>query len=301
MIWRGRAFAIGACGLLWLLAQPAQASELGDLARKGDVAAVAAALDKGAPVDELDGVTALYIACEGGNVALAKLLVDRGADVNMSVSWQRTPLYAASKAGYPDIVKLLLDHGADPHKETKAQTPLHVAAESGCLPCVIHLVEAGSDVNALSNGSPPIHLAKLAGHDDIVAYLREHGADRPHIAPISPRLASAHVDLGKQILEETCAGCHFVARGVDGPRRPNLWGIVGRRKAAEKNVEYSSGLREAGGEWTYEELNLFITSPARTLPGTDMIFPGLPEEEKRVDLIAYLRTLSDAPLPLPGN
>lgn len=297
MIMRGRVW----WWVLVLLALPAQASELGDLVRKGDVAAVTSVLDKGAAVDEIDGVTALYIACETGNAGLAKLLIDRGANVNLPVTWQRTPLYAANKAGHADIVKLLLDHGADPNQEAKAQTPLHVAAENGCLQCVIHLVDAGANVNALSNGSPPIHLAKLAGHEDIVAYLRGHGAARPDIAPISPRLASAHVELGKEILEGTCAGCHFVARGVDGPRRPNLWGIVGRPKAAEKNVEYSSSLKEAGGEWTFEELNLFISSPALTLPGTDMIFPGLPEEEKRADLIAYLRTLSDAPLPLPGN
>lgn len=297
MIMRGRVW----WWVLCLLALPAQASELGDLAKAGDVAGVTAALDKGAAIDEIDGVTALYIACETGNADLAKLLIDRGANVDLTVSWQRTPLYASSKAGHADIVKLLLDRGADPDQVTKSQTPLHVAAENGCLQCVIHLVDAGADVNALSNGSPPIHLAKHAGHDDVVAYLRTHGAARPAIAPISPRLASANLGLGKEIFDGTCVGCHFVAPGVDGPRRANLWGVVGRRKAAEKNVEYSSSLKEAGGEWTFEELNVFISNPALTLPGTDMIFTGLPEEDKRADLIAYMRTLSDAPLPLPGN
>lgn len=32
-----------------------------------------------------------------------------------------------------------------------------------------------------------------------------------------------------------------------------------------------------------------------------MIFPGLQDEKQRADLIAYLRTLSDTPLPLPDN
>jgi cytochrome c len=287
--------------ILWLFTLPAQASSLGDLVRKGDIAAVTSALDKGAPIDEIDGVTPLYIACEDGKLELAKLLIMRGADVNLLVSWQRTPLYAANKGGYPDIVKLLLDNGANPDQSTKSQTPLHVAAENGCLQCVTYLVDAGADVNALSNGSPPIHLAKLRGHDDVVAYLRGHGAAPPAIAPISARLASANLGSGKEIFDATCRGCHFAAPGIDGPRRANLWGVVGRRKASETNVEYSSSLKEASGDWTFEELNSFVANPALTLPGTDMIFPGLPDEKQRADLIAYLRTLSDAPLPLPDN
>ena len=290
---------IGASWLLWLFTVPAQANSLGDLVKHGDVEGVASALDKGAAVNEVDGVTALYIACEGGNVEIAKLLIDRGADVNLPVSWQRTPLYAANKGGYADIVKLLLDNGADPNQVAKAQTPLHVAAENGCLKCVIHLVDAGAEVNALtSNGSPPIHLAKLAGHEDVVAYLRSHGAGRPAISPISARLASANAESGKELFSKTCGTCHLVKSGVKNPK-PNLWGIVGRRKASQSDVQYSSSLKDAGGDWTFEELNLFISNPALALPGTDMLFPGLKDEQQRADLIAYLRTLSETPLPLP--
>jgi cytochrome c len=198
-------------------------------------------------------------------------------------------------------VKLLLNNGANPNQLAKSQTPLHVAAENGCLQCVIYLVDAGADVNALtSNGSPPIHFAKRNGHDDVVAYLHSHGAGRPAIAPISARLASANVESGKEIFHRTCVSCHFAAPGVKR-ERPNLWGIVGRRKASESNVQYSSVLKEAGGRWTFEELNSFISNPALTLPGTDMTFAGLRDEKQRADVIAYLRTLSDTPLPLPEN
>ena len=292
----------GAWWILWLLTLPAQASSLGDLVKHGDLAGVASALDKGAAINEVDGVTALYIACEGGNVEIAKLLIDRGADVNLPVSWQRTPLYAANKGGYADVVKLLLDNGADPNQVAKSQTPLHVAAEKGCLHCVIHLVDAGADVNALtSNGNPPIHLAKLKGHEDVVAYLRGHGAGRPAVAPISARLASANADSGKRIFDETCGACHLSAPDLKIPKRVNLWGVVGRPKASQSDVPYSSALKEAGGTWTFEDLNSFISNPAFALPGTDMIFPGLRDENQRANLIAYLRTLNDRPLPLPEN
>ena len=302
MIKRGRMWVIRASWVLWLFTLPAQASNLGDLVKNGDVAAVTSALDKGAAINEIDGVTALYIACEDGNVELAKLLIDRGADVNLPVSWQRTPLFAANKGGYADIVKLLLNNGADPNQLAKSQTPLHVAAENGCLQCVIHLVDAGADVNALtSNGNPPIHLAKLRGHDDVVAYLHSHGAKRPAIAPISARLASASAESGRKIFDSTCGACHLVAPGVKVPKRVNLWGIVGRRKASQSDAQYSTSLKDAGGSWTFEELNLFISNPALTLPGTDMIFPGMQDEKQRADLIVYLRSLSDTPLPLPDN
>ena len=296
----GLIWVIRASWVLWLITLPAQANTLGDLVRKGDVAAVTSALDKGAAIDEMDGVTALYIACEVGNVELAKLLIDRKADVNLTVSWQRTPLYAANKGGYADIVKLLLDNGANPNQVAKAQTPLHVAAEKGCLQCVIYLVDAGAEVNALtSTGNPPIHLAKLGGHEDVVAYLRSHGAARPGLAPISPQLASASAESGKEIFGKTCGVCHLAAPGVKVSKKANLWGIVGRPKASQDDVEYSSSLKDAGGDWTFEELNFFISNPALTLPGTDMIFPGLQDEKQRADVIAYLRTLSDTPLPLP--
>ncbi|BCG80205.1 ankyrin repeat domain-containing protein [Mesorhizobium sp. 113-3-3] len=302
MIKRRRMWVMRASWVLWLFTLPAQASNLGDLVRNGDVAGVTSALDNGAAINEIDGVTALYIACEGGNVELAKLLIKRGADVNLPVSWQRTPLYAANKAGHADIVKLLLDNEANPNQLAKSQTPLHVAAENGCLQCVIHLVDAGAEVNALtSNGNPPIHLAKLSGHEDIVAYLRSHGAGRPALAPISARLASADAESGKEIFGRTCGVCHLAAPGVKVSKKANLWGIVGRRKASQNDVEYSTSLKEAGGDWTFEELNFFISNPAFTLPGTDMIFPGLQDENQRADLIAYLRTLSDTPLPLPEN
>jgi cytochrome c len=133
-----------------------------------------------------------------------------------------------------------------------------------------------------------------------VAYLRSHGAVRPAIAPISARLASASAESGKTIFDRTCGACHLVAPGIQN-LKPNLWGIVGRRKASQGDIQYSSSLKDAGGAWTFEELNFFISNPALTLPGTDMLFSGLRDEKQRADLIADLRTLSDAPLPLPKN
>ncbi|TDQ27987.1 c-type cytochrome [Phyllobacterium brassicacearum] len=53
------------------------------------------------------------------------------------------------------------------------------------------------------------------------------------------------------------------------------------------------------GVWTYEDLNRYLFGPMLTTPGVKMETPGVPEETERVNLIAYLRTLSDKPIPLP--
>ena len=58
-------------------------------------------------------------------------------------------------------------------------------------------------------------------------------------------------------------------------------------------------LREWGGVWTYEDLNTYLYGPTFTKPGGLMEVPSIPDDTTRAELIAYLRTLSDAPIPLP--
>ena len=47
------------------------------------------------------------------------------------------------------------------------------------------------------------------------------------------------------------------------------------------------------------ELNAFLKKPATYAAGTRMAFAGLNNEKQRADVIAYLRSLSAAPIPLP--
>ena len=53
------------------------------------------------------------------------------------------------------------------------------------------------------------------------------------------------------------------------------------------------------GKWTYDDLNQFIANPKGFVPNTAMGFAGIPKDTERADVIAYLRSLSDNPLPLP--
>jgi cytochrome c len=63
--------------------------------------------------------------------------------------------------------------------------------------------------------------------------------------------------------------------------------------------KYSAAMREAGGSWGFEDLNVFLSDPARAMPGTGMDFVGIHDDAERAGVVAFLRTRSDAPVPLP--
>jgi len=118
------------------------------------------------------------------------------------------------------------------------------------------------------------------------------------IEPVSGLLASANVDNGKKIAAK-CVACHTLNKGEANKIGPNQWGVIGRQVASHEGFQYSSAMKQKGGTWDYETLNAFIAAPNKTVPGTKMTFVGLDKVKERADLIAYLRTMSDNPPPLP--
>ena len=82
---------------------------------QGDVAAARRLLKKGADVDQASqyhgqyGETPLWIACFSGHVDVARLLLNNGAEVDRADVHGQTPLDAASHGGHADVVRLLLD------------------------------------------------------------------------------------------------------------------------------------------------------------------------------------------------
>lgn len=96
-----------------------------------------------------------------------------------------------------------------------------------------------------------------------------------------------------------CQLCHFFEKGAGPKIGPPLWGVVGRPKGSVAGFDYSSAMKAKGGTWTFADLFTFIENPQAFVPGTKMTFPGEPDPAKRADIIAYLDTLSDHPVPLP--
>lgn len=116
--------------------------------------------------------------------------------------------------------------------------------------------------------------------------------------PIEPLLAEASVEAGERAARK-CVACHTFEKG--GPNRvgPNLWDIVGADHGHIEAYAYSRVLRDMEGPWDYEALNKFLFNPRAYAPGTKMAFAGIKDTQERADVVAYLRSLSDDPKPLP--
>jgi cytochrome c len=113
-------------------------------------------------------------------------------------------------------------------------------------------------------------------------------------------LASADATKG-QAVYKACAACHDVSKGGPNKVGPNMWGIVGRNHAAVEGFAYSEAMAVLKDEpWTFEALNAFILAPKQAIPGTKMAYGGLKKDADRANLLAYLATLSDTPVPFPA-
>lgn len=97
-----------------------------------------------------------------------------------------------------------------------------------------------------------------------------------------------------------CKVCHSFDKGAPSPMGPPLHDVVGRKIASVEGFNYSPALKaKSGEEWTYEHIDAFIHNPQAFAPGTMMAFPGVPDAKKRAEIIAYLRSETENPPPLP--
>jgi cytochrome c len=125
------------------------------------------------------------------------------------------------------------------------------------------------------------------------------GAETPAVS-LGTLLASADATKGAGVFKN-CAGCHDPAKGGSNKQGPNLWGIVGRNHASLSGYAYSEDMKAKASEpWTYEALNEFLKAPKAVFPKTKMAYGGVKKDQERANLMAYLATLSDSPVPFPA-
>lgn len=138
-------------------------------------------IEEGADAD-LGGTpigTPLTIAAEAGDVAMAKLLIQRGADVNRMPEFDFTPLHRAVIIGNVDMVELLLNEGASVDlRHGSDPTPLLVAAGMGSEEIVDLLLKRGADVNKENRrNETPLFRAAMYGCEGLVGRFVERGAN----------------------------------------------------------------------------------------------------------------------------
>ncbi|CDN50428.1 c-type cytochrome [Neorhizobium galegae] len=130
----------------------------------------------------------------------------------------------------------------------------------------------------------------------------EAAAPAAAAVPIAQLLVKADAKAGEATFKK-CQSCHSGEKGGPNKVGPDLWGIVDRPVAEHEGFSYSAGMKDfskAGAEhWTFDNLNHFLTAPKAFVKGTAMGFAGVKADAERANLIAYLRTLADSPVPLP--
>ena len=115
---------------------------------------------------------------------------------------------------------------------------------------------------------------------------------------VKPLLAAAKPESGAATFK-VCSACHSGEKGGANKVGPVLWGVVGRKTGSVDGFGYSEAMKGKGGDWSYDRLAGFLNNPKGYVVGTKMVYNGVQEPEKLADLLAYLGTLSDAPVPLP--
>lgn len=118
------------------------------------------------------------------------------------------------------------------------------------------------------------------------------------VKTVLAQIGKASADNGKDVFKR-CLQCHTPEKG--GPNRvgPNLYGIVDRPRASHAGFPYSEAMKSHPGNWTFEELAKYLHDPKADIPGNKMAFAGIKDNAELADLLAYVRTLSDSPAPLP--
>lgn len=160
--------------------------------RKGDLAQVKALLDKGAGVNSKSpyGSTPLFFACDRGYVEVARLLIERGADVNVKDTFYgATALTWAMQNNHPEVLRLLLDHGARSPGEVVV-----TGAQEGKPELVKVGLEKGPiDKESLSRA---LGAALKSKNNEIVEMLKAAGATPPEpvkTVELEPAILQAYV------------------------------------------------------------------------------------------------------------
>jgi cytochrome c len=162
-----------------------------------------------------------------------------------------------------------------------------------------------ASLNILINGLMTPHKAEKPGMEVAVAEEgAETGGEATQVAETRPDwgtlLPAADLAAGEKLMGR-CQQCHDFSKGGPNKIGPNLYGIIGAKHAHIAGYPYSPAfVALKDKDWDYDSFYDFMKNPKAAIKGTKMSFAGLSKQEDRVNLIAYIRTLADAPVAIPA-
>ena len=206
-------------------------------ARAGDMMAITAFLDGGININaqEADeGRTALISAAARGDLEVVNLLLQRGADPNVTDNIGDTALLHALEARYDQVEQVLLNHPKlDPHaRGLNGVTTLSKYVWRERKDAVQKLLDRGADVNAQDNhGDGPLHGAAQTGNVEILDLLLAKGAN-PNLmnkeggTPLMWAVVFDREDAARRLLER---GADASLKDADG-HTARYWAIKNKRE-----------------------------------------------------------------------
>ena len=93
-------------------------------------------------------------------------------------------------------------------------------------------------------------------------------------------IKNADIDAGAKVFKK-CATCHTLTQGGANKVGPNLYGVIGKKRASISGFAYSNAMKAKGGVWTIEDMNIWLAKPKDFVPGTKMGFAGLKKDKDR--------------------
>ncbi len=120
----------------------------------------------------------------------------------------------------------------------------------------------------------------------------------PLLALVFPVAAQAQdAEAGARVFA-VCKACHQVGEGARNAIGPVLNGLFGRKAGTVEGYAYSAANQNSGLVWDEATFRLYIKDPKAKVPGTKMLFSGIPSEKRVDDLVAYLHTFDKAAVAL---
>jgi cytochrome c len=111
------------------------------------------------------------------------------------------------------------------------------------------------------------------------------------VAALPAPYNTADIAHGKALFAQ-CRSCHTAVEGGANMVGPNLYGVFGRVAGSKADFNYSPAVKAAGFTWDAAHLDSWLKDPRGYLPGAKMTFAGLENEKDRIDVIAYLKTVT---------